>query len=153
IQLESDIAWWDQAVLALGDQVGFTTSFAITGTIIKSTSLMQHVLDSADFTGLVEQAVKRFADNGELWDQWRNHYIDAAKDGRKPAGPAEDVFYQAHKAEMLEGTAVLWPREDAYWHLMVYRLSRGEIAFQSEIQNTPDQAGSNLGAIPLIPRP
>lgn len=153
IQLESNTDWWNKAVMQLGDQVTFTTSYVVIGTIIKSTSLMQHVLDSPDFQSTVEQGVLRFADNAELWDQWRTWYINEAKEGRKPAGPDEDSFYQEHKAALLAGTQVLWERPDAYYHLMVYRLARGEPAFWSEIQNLPNEAGGNLGKLPLRPRP
>lgn len=153
IQLDANTDWWDKAVMQLGDQVAFTTSYVVVGTIIKSTSLMQHVLDSADFQSTVAQGVTRFADNAALWDAWRSWYIAEAKDGRKPAGPAEDRFYQERQAEMLQGTAVLWERPDAYYHLMVYRLARGEPAFWSEIQNLPSAAGGNLGVLPLRPRP
>jgi hypothetical protein len=153
VQLEANTDWWDKAVMQLGDQVAFTTSYAVIGTIIKSTSLMQHVLDSPDFQSTVAQGVLRFADNGALWDEWRSWYIAEAKAGRKPPGPAEDACYQEHRAEMLAGTQVLWERPDAYYHLMIYRLSRGEGAFWSEIQNLPNEAGGNLGKLPLRARP
>jgi hypothetical protein len=153
IQLESNTEWWDKAIMALGDNVTFTTSYAVVGTIIRSTSLMQHILDAGDFQATIEQGVKRFADRGDLWEQWREWYIEQAKQGTKPTTPAEDAFYQEHREEMLEGTEVLWDRPDAYYQMMLYRLSRGEPAFFSEIQNQPSEAGGNLGKLPLVKLP
>jgi hypothetical protein len=153
VQLESNTEWFTKAVMSLGDNVSFTTSFVVVGTIISSASLMQHILDSADFHSVIEQGIRRFSNHPELWDQWRNWYIERAKQGHKPSSPAGDTFYQSHKVEMLRGTEVLWEREDAYYHMQVFRLSRGDAAFFSEIQNQPNEAGGNLGKLPLVPLP
>ncbi len=153
VELEAATEWWDKAILALGDQVTFATSFVAVGTVIRSSSLLQHILDSHDFESVIEQGIQRFSDYPELWDQWREWYIEQAKLGSKPSTPDEDEFYQQHKEDMLAGTQVLWSRPDAYYHMMVYRLSRGDAAFFSEIQNQPGEAGGNLGKLPLVSLP
>jgi len=149
VQLAANVEWFTKAVLPLGDQVTFTTSYIVVGTIIRSTSLMSHVLSLPDFQSIVQKGVLRFADRSDLWDAWREWFIAEAKAGRKPVDPASDAFYQEHRDEMLRGTAVLWDRPDAYWHLMVYRLSSGERAFWAEIQNDPGVAGGALGPFPV----
>jgi hypothetical protein len=153
IELQSNTEWWDKAVMSLGDQVAQTTSYVVVGTIIRSTSLMQHVLDSADFHSIVERAVVKFSDNPELWQQWRDWYVSESKEGRRPDDPASDGWYQSNKTALLEGTEVLWPRKDAYYHSMLFKLSRGDQAFFSELQNQPGLGGGNLGPIPRITLP
>lgn len=153
VELEAQTEWLDKNVMALGDNVAFTTSYCFVGTILRRTSLIQHIIDSPDFTSTVEQGVKRFADNSDLWDQWRNNYIALAKAGKKPVDAESDEFYVANKDAMLQGTELLWPRKDGYWNLQVYRLSRGEAAFYSEIQNQPREAGGTLGKMPRIKTP
>lgn len=153
VQLEAATEWFDKAVMGLGDNVAFTTSTVVVGTIIRKTSLMQHVLDSPDFTRIIEQGVKKFSGHPELWEEWKSFYLQEAKEGRKPADPQSDRFYQAHKPALLEGTDVLWPRNDAYYQMMLFRLSRGDKAFFSEIQNSPQESGGNLGKLPLVLMP
>lgn len=147
INLMSNTDWWDKAVMSLGDSVRFTTSFVAVGTLIRNTSLLKHILDNPDFSSIVEQGIKRFADNATLWQDWQDWYIEQAKQGNQPKDPDSDSFYQQHKAELLHGAEVLWDRPDAYYNMMLYRLARGNKAFQSEIQNTPHEAGGRLGAI------
>lgn len=148
--LEANIEWFDKGVMALGDQVRFTTSFVVCGTVIRKTSLMSHILASPDFSAIVQRGVLKFADNGALWDEWRAWFLDKASRGEAPKDPQSDSFYQQHKTEMLKGAQVLWERPDAYYTLMVYRLSRGDAAFSSEIQNHPGEVGGSLGTMKLV---
>jgi hypothetical protein len=150
VQLAANKEWLDKSVMALGDQVRFTTSFVFVGTLIRKTSLLQHLIDSPDFDAIVEQGVKRFADNAELWAQWESWFLAQARDGRAPTDPATDAFYQEHRDELLAGTEVLWERPDAYYHLMRYRLSRGQAAFDSEVQNLPGAAGTRVNNVRLV---
>lgn len=152
VQLASNKEWLDKGVMALGDQVGFTTSFVFVGTLIRKTSLLQHIIESPDFDVIVEQGVKRDASNGALWQQWRAWFLEHARAGQQPKDPASDTFYQEHKDALLDGTEVLWPRPDAYYHLMLYKLARGDAAFASEIQNQPDQAQRTpITLVPSLP--
>ncbi len=151
-QLDAAVAWWDKAVLGLGDQVAHTTSYVVVGTIIRRTSLLQHIIDSPDFHAIVEAGVTSFATNSQLWESWEAAYLAQARDGIAPARPEDDSFYAEHRESLLAGSACLWPRDDAYWHLMVYRLSRGRAAFASEIQNAPGTEDSHLGTVRRISR-
>ncbi|CAH8721972.1 hypothetical protein WDD9_006556 [Paenibacillus melissococcoides] len=47
------------------------------------------------------------------------------------------AFYEDNKADMLEGTEVLWEEKLSYYDLMVIKISEGEASFNSEIQNDP----------------
>lgn len=156
VMLEANKEWFTKAVLPLGDQVTFTTSYVIVGTVIRSTSLMSYILASPDFQHIVERGVMSFADRQDLWDAWKEWFIQQAKAGNKPVDPSSDPFYQEHRAEMLAGTKVLWDRPDAYYTMMLYRLSSGEQAFWSEVMNDPNEVGGALGKMPVtdvVPNP
>lgn len=152
VLLEAHTEWWRKAVMALGDQVGFTTSYVFVGTIIRETSLMWTILSRPDFESVVQRGVTRFADNAALWDAWRDWFREQTGAGAAPKDAASDTFYQQHKAAMLQGAEVLWERPDAYYNLMRYRMSNGEAAFQSEIQNDPGALGGSLGKLRFIDR-
>ena len=47
------------------------------------------------------------------------------------------AFFESNRAEMLEGTAVLWEEKNDYYSLMCKRVNIGPAAFNSEIQNNP----------------
>lgn len=141
VELAANTEWLDKGVMALGDQVAFTTSFVFVGTLIRKTSLLQHLIDSPDFDVIVERGVTRFADNGALWDAWRQWFLAQARQQQAPPDPASDAFYQEHKDALLAGAAVLWERPDAYYQLMRSKLARGDAAFASEVQNQPESLG------------
>ncbi|CAH8721933.1 hypothetical protein WDD9_006537 [Paenibacillus melissococcoides] len=48
------------------------------------------------------------------------------------------AFYEDNKADMLEGTEVLWEEKLSYYDLMVIKISEGEASFNSEIQKRSD---------------
>lgn len=149
-ELEAAEEWWDKAVLAVGDNVAFTTSFIVAGTLIRASSLLGHIIQLPDFDTLIERAIKRFATNADLWEQWKEHFLERARNGDQPKEATADSFYREHRAEMLEGTQVLWPRQDQYWELMVKRLALGDAAFNSEFQNDPGSIGGRLGKLRMI---
>jgi predicted phage terminase large subunit-like protein len=80
------------------------------------------------------RAVYQFS-KSSLWVEWENIILDQSRED--PAADAYE-FYQANKAEMLEGVECLWPSQsDDYYHdLMVIRV-QDEAAFNSEYQNEP----------------
>ena len=151
VQVAADEAWWDKAVLSLGSAIDFSLNIVAVGTIISKTSLLSHILESPDFTSIVERGVTRFADDADLWQAWEAEYIAQAKAGNKPADAEHDAFYQLHKDDLLRGASVLWERPGAYREMMLFRLARGQAAFDSEIQNSPGAASMLLGAIPFSP--
>lgn len=149
VQLASNIEWFDKAISALGDNVRYTTSYIAVGTIIRKTSLMQYVINSPDYNSLVEQRIKQWS-TSQLWEQWREWYLNTARENNQPQDATADTFYQQHKEAMLAGTEVLWDKPDDYYYAMVYKLARGDKAFNSEMQNNPQDTESIFGAIPYI---
>lgn len=146
VELANNIEWFDKTVLALGDNVHYTTSFIAVGTIIRKTSLLKYILDSTLFHRIIAKAVMNFASNDELWQQWQEYIIQMARDNYQPRDAYEDSFYQQHKTEMLAGTQVLWDRPDAYRQAMLLRL-HDKRSFQSEQQNEPIDDGNLIGSI------
>lgn len=153
VQLESNIEWFTKSVMGLGDQLFFTTSFIVVGTIIRKTSLMSHVLGLADFQSIVQRGVLRFANNGELWKQWGEWFIAQAMAGKPPETAEDDEFFQSRKDEMLAGAEILWPRPNGYYAMLKYRLANGDSAFASEIQNDPSSIAGKLGHLPKMSLP
>jgi predicted phage terminase large subunit-like protein len=80
------------------------------------------------------KALLSWATRTDLWDEWKAIYTqlenpNAAEDAR--------AFYEANKAAMDEGTAVLWPGGESYYDLQVYIIQNGLASFYSEKQNDP----------------
>ncbi len=149
VELANNVEWFDKSVSAIGDNVQYTTSFIAVGTIIRKTSLLKYIIDSADYHRIVEQRIKQWS-SSELWEQWQQQYLELARNNEQPKDASEDVFYQQHKVEMLADTQVLWDKADDYYYAMVYKLARGNKAFYSEMQNDPQDNDSILGNIPYI---
>ena len=123
--------WYWKAVSKCGDSY---TDFIYVGTMLHYDSLLAKVLNNPGYTSVKYKAVMAFNKRDDLWDRWREIYIDLDNDDRESDA---DVFFRAHEAEMLEGTAVLWPEKLSYYDLMKMRVDEGEAAFNSEEQNEP----------------
>jgi len=128
-------AWFDKDFIFAGGEEGSTTDFFIVGTILGKESLLNKLLDPAEYPDWHSKkfkAVESFSDS-ELWDEWQKIYTDRFNLNRK-----EDsrIFFENHKEEMLKGTKVLWPEGDPYYNLMVDRL-KNRSAFESEKQGSP----------------
>ena len=75
-----------------------------------------------------------FSDLDDLWDKWTELYTNLFDPDHKQHARE---FYLEHEAEMLKGTEVLWPEKLDYYKLMVIKVSDGDAAFNSELQNDP----------------
>lgn len=124
-------SWFNKAVSKAGDTY---TDIMYIGTILHYDSLLSTVLKKPDYKTRVYQAVISFAEREDLWDRWTELYTDLFD---KEHDRHAKEFYEAHEAEMLKGTRVLWPEKQDYYYLMVMRVSDGEAAFNSEMQNNP----------------
>ena len=118
--------WFYKAVSKAGDTY---TDIVYIGTLLHFDALLANVANNPSYKTVKYRGVISFAENTELWDAWEAIYTDLTNEKRQEEARA---FYEAHEAEMLEGTAVLWKEK-----LMVIRISEGEASFNSEIQNEP----------------
>lgn len=123
--------WFYKAVSKCGDTY---TDIVYIGTLLHFDALLANVAKNPSYKTAVYRGVISFAEETSLWDAWEIIYTDLSNDARQEDAKA---FFEAHKAEMLEGTAVLWEDKLSYYELMVIRISEGEASFNSEIQNDP----------------
>ena len=123
--------WFKKAVSKAGDDY---TDIIYIGTLLHYDSLLANTLKNPAYRAIKYKAVISFSEADALWQQWTEIYTDLANDDREREALA---FFQQHQATMLAGTKVLWEEKLSYYDLMVMRVSEGESAFNSEMQNEP----------------
>ena len=123
--------WFDKAVSECGDTY---TDIVYIGTLLHYDSLLANVFKKAAYKTRRYQGVIRWAVHTELWDAWEALYTSLTDPENDKTALA---FFEANKAEMLEGTEVLWEEKWSYYDLMCKRVDIGPAAFNSEIQNDP----------------
>lgn len=149
IETEALIDWWNRAVLAVGDNVNYTTTYILVGTVLVEKSLFMDFANRPGVKSVILPAIRQFPSNLDLWDRWAEVYTQ-----NPVSDPDSDSFYQDHKEALLADAELLWNRPDALWHLMQFRLTRGERAFQTEMQNNPFAARDTpLGELPIADPP
>lgn len=104
------------------------------GTILSYDSLLDLVIrKDGRFESRRYKAVKQYATNKALWDEWKEIYL--ADDEAAPTNAL--AFYQANESAMLEGTELLWPEFWNYYELMELLTNMGTKSFTQEYQNEP----------------
>ncbi|EJL38953.1 hypothetical protein PMI08_05237 [Brevibacillus sp. CF112] len=124
-------SWFYKAVSKAGDTY---TDIVYIGTILHYDSLLSKVLKNPEYHSVKYRGVISFSTNQTLWDAWEAIYTDLDNPHRQEEAR---TFFEDNKAEMLEGTEVLWEAKLSYYDLMVIKISEGEASFNSEIQNDP----------------
>lgn len=122
--------WFYKAVSKAGDDY---TDIIYIGTMLHYDSLLANVLKNPSYRSIKYQAVLSFS-HSQLWDEWEAIYTDIEDDEHEQK--ALD-FFEKNKAEMLEGTEVLWDEKLSYYDLMTIKVSEGDASFNSELQNEP----------------
>lgn len=129
IQTEEIKEIFKKSVLSVGDK--YTDIFYL-GTIISENTMIYEM--HKFWTGwekLFYKAVLSFSDS-PLWETWEKIYTDLSNPNNVVDA---DKFFNENKAEMLEGTQVLWEEKNDYYYLMKKKVDEGDIAFYSELQN------------------
>lgn len=124
-------SWYYKAVSKAGDDY---TDIVYIGTLLHYDSLLANVLRNPAYRTVKYKAVLSFSPRVDLWDAWERIYTDLSDPAHEAAAEA---YFRAHEQEMLAGTQVLWPDKLSYYQLMVMRVSEGDAAFNSEMQNEP----------------
>ena len=125
------LGWYNKAVSECGDSY---TDIVYIGTLLHFDSLLANVFKKPEYKTRKYQGVLSWAENTELWEAWEQLYTDLSNPEHEQAALA---FFEANRAEMLEGTRVLWEEKNSYYALMCKRINIGPAAFNSEIQNDP----------------
>lgn len=134
--------WFSQTVMPLGDPKGERTAIVYMGTTVHMDALLMHVLyKRSDFKTQVYRAIIEEPTRMDLWEQCRKIYQDYDNPNRKDDAIA---FYEAHEAEMLEGSRVLWSEVQPLLKLMLWKWDNGSKAFNTEYQNNPVDEESML---------
>lgn len=123
--------WFKKAVSKSGD---YYTDIIYIGTLLHYDSLLAKTLKNASYRAVKYKAVISFSPEVELWDEWEKIYTDLDSPEHELLAAA---FFKIHQAKMLAGTRVLWEEKNSYYDLMVARITDGEAAFNSELQNEP----------------
>lgn len=124
-------SWFKKAVSKAGDTY---TDIMYIGTILHYDSLLSNTLKNPEYESRTYRAVISFSNRDDLWDKWTELYTNLFDPDHKQHARE---FYLEHEAEMLKGTEVLWPEKLDYYKLMVIKVSDGDAAFNSELQNDP----------------
>lgn len=123
--------WYTKAVSKCGDSY---TDIYYVGTLLHYDSLLAKVLRNPGYESVKYRAVLSPATATELWDTWAGIYTDLANPKRMADARA---YYDAHQAAMDAGAEVLWPEKFSYYDIMEQRITDGEAAYNSELQNEP----------------
>ena len=129
-QRQKTADWFWKAVCKSGDSY---TDVVFIGTILHHDSLLSALLENPGFRSLKFKALLSESPS-PLWGEWERLFTDLADPEREKTAHA---FFYRHRREMLAGSRVLWPEKLDYYALRVMRLTEGEAAFNSEMQNQP----------------
>lgn len=122
--------WFWKAVCKAGDSY---TDILVIGTILHHASLLAGLLENPGFQSRKYKAVLSEAPS-PLWQDWERLFTDLTDPKREQTAHA---FFYKHRRELLSGAKVLWPEKLSYCDLRIMRLTEGEAAFNSEMQNQP----------------
>ena len=129
-QRQKTADWFWKAVCKSGDRF---TDILFIGTILHHDSLLSNLLENPGFQSRKYRAVLS-EPSSPLWQEWEKLFTDLTDPDRERTAHA---FYYKRRGEMLRGAKVLWPEKMDYYALRVMRLTEGEAAFNSEMQNQP----------------
>lgn len=124
--------WFNEEALPAMDKVKGMALYV--GTILCYDSLLDIVIrKDRRFKSRRYKAVKSFATNTDLWEEWRRLYLADDEDAAEVAR----AFYEANEAAMLEGTELLWGEYWTYYDFMIRLTNMGVKSFTQEYQNEP----------------
>ncbi len=114
------------------------TNIEMIGTVLHRKALLVKILENPSYSGKTYKAIESWADNQELWQEWKNIYTNMdGFDTDKERFAAADKFYQDNEEELLRGVKILWPEHEDYLYLMKEIIETGYRSFMKEKQNAP----------------
>ena len=128
--------WLYRAALKVGPPDG-TMDVIYVGTVLHFDAVIVRAAKSPVWKVTEFQAIVRWPDNMDLWDQFEEVYQNEGEE-------AALAFYAARKAEMDKGAVVNWPGVQPLIQLMLERAASHD-AFQTEYQNKPISEGNPFG--------
>jgi len=128
-------AWIDDAVSNLGSVDGNLDIIYI-GTILHNDSVLARKLKLAYWNPKRYQAIIRFPDRMDLWNEYAHLYKSQGVD-------AAHNFYAANKADMDSGAKLLWP-EAIPLETLMRKWAENPRSFYKELQNNPKALGTGF---------
>lgn len=130
--------WFDQAVTRVGWK---NIGILIVGNYIHHAGLLKSLAQTPSFKTQLGRALISWADNEELWEEWRRIRRDLSNEHRQDDAT---IFFEAHKEQMLAGSEVSWPEVYPYDRLMRIKMDDGDHTFYTELQNEPTDPESRF---------
>lgn len=125
-------SWISKAVLKLGPTDG-TMDVLYAGTVLHFDAVIERFAKKPGWKVARYQAILRWPDRMDLWDQWEEHYLNDPD--------AAQAFWASQQAIMSAGAVLNWPEMHSLIYLMEERAGDHD-AFESEHQNNPVRADS-----------
>jgi predicted phage terminase large subunit-like protein len=123
--------WFNEVIENLGDTY---THIEMLGTVLHPESLLALLESRPKFEYRIYRSIRNWAQNDELWQQWRKLLNMVADPQRESTALG---FFRENETQMLEGSSILWPEKENYYSLMLLREAIGWPAFEKEKQNNP----------------
>ncbi|MEN6459181.1 MAG: hypothetical protein ABFC63_09645 [Thermoguttaceae bacterium] len=131
LQRDHSRSWFHGALMKAGTA---KTNVVNLATALHREALALELHQTPGWTSRIFKAIVRWPTHMSLWEEWEAIYTSPSHGGRKTAAR---TFYDAHRAAMDLGAAVLWPEEEDLYALMCMRAESGRTAFEREKQNSP----------------
>ncbi|MEQ8849082.1 hypothetical protein [Botrimarina sp.] len=128
---EASAEWFHSTLLPAGTR---RTNVVNVATALHREAVAVKLTRSPGWASRTFAALVRWPEAEGLWDEWAE--VLRSADRPDPAGDARR-FYEANRAAMDRGAAVLWPEEEDLYTLMRLRIELGEAAFEREKQSQP----------------
>jgi predicted phage terminase large subunit-like protein len=135
--IESNVArehsrrWFHGMLMKAGTK---RTNVVNLATALHREALAMELNTTPGWTSRVFQAIERWPDRMDLWEQWERIYSDVECENARTAARE---FYDSHRDAMDAGAALLWPEEEDLYTMMCMRVEGGRTAFEREKQNVP----------------
>jgi predicted phage terminase large subunit-like protein len=129
--------WVTKVILNLGPPNG-TMDVLYLNTILHHDSVANRFHKKPRWLRKKFQAILRWPDRMDLWQRWEELFVSEGMDGEEvdPSDSEAQAFYEANKADMLQGAQVSWPNVRPLLALMQIRAEDHQ-AFDCEYQNDP----------------
>jgi len=130
-QREASRQWFEGTLLKAGTK---ETNVINLATALHRDALAMRLNRTPGWESQVFQAITKWPDNTQLWNDWETIYSDVENPTAKRQAWN---YYQKNRAAMDAGAELLWPEEEDLYTLMKMRVEAGHTAFNREKQSSP----------------
>lgn len=139
-QRAKDMEWFTSDVRRTGDNQGIMNTI-VEGTILHEDALLAQLRRNPAYIGGTYPAIHKWSNRPDLWDEWKQKYIDLTDPHRKETAL---LFYEENKTQMLSGVEMLWPEGLSYYRCQEMIVEDGFYSFQKEMQQNPEDEEKQL---------